>query len=94
MRSLLFLSALLVVALAINASAFGGRYKKAFLLEDNYQTQRFVYKVNGYFQPATDWTQRSKPLQLRPRRALILNFVSGFSCKQMSLRVSFAADAG
>jgi hypothetical protein len=54
MRSLLFLSALLVVALAIDASAFGGRYKKAFLLEDNYQTQRFVYKVNGYFQPATD----------------------------------------
>jgi hypothetical protein len=90
MRTLLFLSALLVVALAIDASAFGGRYKKAFLLEDNYQTQRFVYKL-----PASHGlTQRSKPLQLRPRRALILNFVSGFSCEQMSLRVSLAADAG
>jgi hypothetical protein len=54
MRKLLFLSALLVVALAIDSSAFSGRYKKAVLLEANYQMHRFAYKVSGYFQPSLD----------------------------------------
>ena len=50
MRILLFLSALLVVALAIDASAYGGRYRKAVMFEANYQTQQFAYKASRYFE--------------------------------------------
>ena len=54
MRILPFLAILLVVALTIDANAFGGRYKKAVLLETNYRTLQFVYKVNHYFGPSLD----------------------------------------
>jgi hypothetical protein len=50
MRSLLLLFALIVVALAIDASEFGGRYRRTLLVEANFRTQQFVYKVNGYFE--------------------------------------------
>ena len=51
MRSFLFLSALIVVALAIDASKFNGRYRRAVLWEANSQTQQFAYKVTRYFEP-------------------------------------------
>jgi hypothetical protein len=55
MRSFLFfLSILLAVALAIDASGFGGRYRRAALWEANYQTQQFAYRVNHYFTPPVD----------------------------------------
>ncbi len=51
MRSLLFLSALMILALAVDASEFGGRYRKALLVEANFYTQQFANKVNSYFAP-------------------------------------------
>jgi hypothetical protein len=54
MRSLLFVSALIIVALAVDAWAFGGQYRRSALREANYQTQQFAYKVAGYFRPSID----------------------------------------
>jgi len=50
MRILLFLSALMIVALAIDASAHGGRYRKAVMFEANYQMQQFAYRASRYFE--------------------------------------------
>jgi len=51
MRSLLILSGLVIVALAIDAYSYGGRYSRVVVREANYQTQQFAYKVSRYFEP-------------------------------------------
>jgi hypothetical protein len=54
MRILLLLSALMAVALAIDASEFSGRHRRAVWSEANYQIQQFANKVNRSFEPRLD----------------------------------------
>ena len=50
MRNLLILSALIAVALAVDAQEFSGQYRRAAWLEVNYQAQKFTHKVGQFFE--------------------------------------------